>query len=424
MLYNDCIVFGGWIVKSKINKLARLIVRAGLNVKKDQLVVIHTHVEAIDLTRAVVKQAYEAGAKDVIVRYRDEIIDHEHYLHADASCFEKVRESASLFYEETAQEGACYLSIIGSDPDLMKDVDSKRMANASRLLREKTPFYRYQLDTMKAQWCVVPAATQAWANKVYPKDENALEKLWEDIFYVCRIDEKDPLDNWKEHKKSFEKKLEKLNTMDIESLHYTNSLGTDLIVKLPLHYVFEGGDSHLLDEKSTAYFANIPTEEVFSAPLKTGVDGRLVASMPLIHSGSRVNDFWFEFKDGKVVDFDAKEGKDVLASILDTDEGARYLGEVALVPAGSPIHSLQRIFYNTLIDENASCHFALGKAYNECIQDGLYMDAKQLEENGLNNSFVHVDFMVGTLDLSIVAKTHSGEQIPIFVQGKWTSLFD
>ena len=420
MLYNDCIVFGGWIVQSKINKFARLIVRAGLNVKKDQLVVIHTHIEAKDLTRAVVKEAYKVGAKDVLVRYRDEIIQHEQYKHAPIHIY----EHEALFYNETSQEGACYLSIVGSDPDLMKDVDAKRVAQSARMLRQKTTFYRHQLDTMQTQWCVVPAATEAWAKKVYPEDDRALEKLWEDIFYVCRIDERDPLDNWKEHKKSFEKKLEILNSMQIESLQYMNSLGTCLNVKLPLKYRFEGGDSTLLDEAKTAYFANIPTEEVFSAPLKTGVNGRLVASMPLIHSGSRVEDFWFTFKDGKVIDYDARVGKEVLASILESDEGASYLGEVALVGVGSPINQLNRVFYNTLIDENASCHFALGKSYNECIEGGLSMEEDQLEQCGLNQSFVHVDFMVGTSDLSIVANTYSNEQIPIFVHGKWTSLFD
>lgn len=412
------------MLQNKIKKLARLIVRSGLHVKENQLVVIRSHVEAIELTRAVVKEAYEAGAKDVVVRYSDEIIQHEHYLHADDACFQDVPQYEVEFYNETAKEGACYLSVIGADPDLMKDVDPNRMASSAKLLRQKTQLYRNQLDTMKTQWCVVPCPTKAWAMKVYPamSEAAAIQTLWDDIFYVCRIDENDPVDNWEKHKESFQKKVKILNQMNLKQLHYQNKLGTDLIVQLPKGYIFEGGESTLLD--GTEYFANIPTEEVFSAPLRTGVDGKLYASMPLIHAGSRIDRFWFEFKDGKVVDFDAEEGRDVLASIIESDEGSCYLGEVALVPAGSPINSLHRVFYNTLIDENASCHFALGKAYNECVEGGLYMDSKELMEHGLNVSFVHVDFMVGTKDLTITGEDEEGKQIPIFVHGKWTSLFD
>ena len=426
-MYNVCIFLpGGCMLNSKIEKLACLVVRSGLHVKKGQLVVVNAHIEAVDFTRAVVKEAYEAGAKEVIVRYNDEIVAHERFLHADDSCFECVRECDALFYNETAQEGACYLSIIGANPDLMKDIDPWRISNSSKLLRQKTMEYRNRLDTMKAQWCVVPVPSKAWAKKVFPEldEKDAMLALWNAIFYMCQIDERDPVDVWNGRKVSFAKKVQFLNGLDLKSLHYRNGLGTDLVVELCEGYRFEGGESALLDEEGTEYFANIPTEEVFSAPKRTGVNGRLVASMPLIYGGNRIEDFWFEFKNGKVVDFDAKMGKEVLKNILDTDDGSAYLGEVALVPAGSPIQSLNRIFYNTLIDENASCHFALGKAYNECIEGGLYMDDEQLLEHGLNVSFVHVDFMVGTNDLSIVGLTTSGEQIPIFVDGKWTSMFD
>ena len=426
-MYNVCIFLpGGSMLDSKINLFARLIVRAGLNVKKGQLVVVNAHIEAVELARAVVKEAYKAGAKEVIVRYNDEIVAHERYLHADDSCFEQVRACDSLFYNETAQEGACYLSIIGADPDLMKDVDPWRISNSSKLLRQKTMEYRNCLDTMKSQWCVVPSPSKAWAKKVFPEldEKEALLALWDAIFYMCQIDDCDPVDVWNGRKASFAKKVKMLNDLHLKSLHYKNGLGTDLVVELCDGYRFEGGESALLDDEGTEYFANIPTEEVFSAPKRSGVNGRLVASMPLIHGGNKIEDFWFEFKNGRVVDFDARTGKEVLKSILNTDEGSSYLGEVALVPAGSAIQSLNRIFYNTLIDENASCHFALGKAYNECVEGGLYMDDEQLLEHGLNVSFVHVDFMVGTNDLSIVGLTASGEQIPVFVDGKWTSMFD
>ena len=187
-------------------------------------------------------------------------------------------------------------------------------------------------------------------------------------------------------------------------------------------YLFAGGGSYTTN--NIYFFANIPTEEIFSAPKKTGVNGKLYSALPLAYNGAIVKDFWFEFKDGQVVDYDAKEGKEVLTSILDTDEGAKYLGEIALVPYGSPISALNTLFYETLIDENASCHFALGASYNECIEGGLKMSEEELLDHGMNQSFTHVDFMVGTSDLSIEATLKNGEKIFVFKDGKYTSEFD
>ena len=406
----------------KLEKYAKLLVYSGLHVKKGQVVVVRSPLEGYPLVRLVTKYAFEAQAKDVIVKYNDEVVDHERYLHADADVFENVREYDALFYNETAQEGACYLSLIGEDPDLMKDVDPKRMSSYQSLLKSKTKPYRQALDTMKNQWCIAAISTENWAKKVYPNQEDALNLLWEDIFTVSRIDDKDPIQNWEDHKLSFEKKVKVLNDMDIVSLHYTNSLGTDLEVGLPENYIFCGGGSYLMD--GTYYFPNIPTEEIFSMPHRLKVNGKLYSAMPLCHHGALVKDFWFEFKEGRVVDYDAKEGKDVLTSILETDEGSRYLGEVALVPYGSPISQLNRQFYTTLIDENASCHFALGQSYQECIQDGLTSEEDVLLAQGANQSLSHVDFMVGTKDLSIVATTKENKQFPIFVEGRFSSLFD
>ena len=189
------------------------------------------------------------------------------------------------------------------------------------------------------------------------------------------------------------------------------------MVELPEHYRFAGGNSLLID--GTSYFANIPTEEIFAAPLKKGIQGKLVASMPLSHQGTLIKDFWFQFKDGKVIDFDAKEGKQVLAEILSTDAGSSYIGEIALVPYDSPISNYHQIFYETLIDENASCHFAFGQSYPECIEKGLSMTSEELKEHGLNQSNIHVDFMVGTKDLQIEGKTRKGEEITIFQNGNF-----
>lgn len=410
-------------LNKNLEEYARLLVYSGLNVKKGQVVVCRVPVEAVKLVRMIVKKAYEAGASNVLVKYNDEVVSHERYKHAQDSVFENVYEHEVTFLNDTAKQQACYLTLVGDDPDLMSDIDPKKVSTYSKLFRSKTKYWRKQLDFMECQWCIGAVATPAWAKKVYPdcSEEEAMEKLWDAIFKMTRV-YGDSVENWEAHKKSFEKKVQLLNEWKIQSFHYKNSLGTDLVVEMPKGYVFAGGGSFLND--GTYYFPNMPTEEVFSCPKRNGVNGKLVASMPLCHNGSLIEDFYFEFKDGKVVNFDAKKGKDVLQSILDTDEGSMYLGEIAFVPYGSPISLLQTIFYETLIDENASCHFALGTSYAECIEGGLQMSEEELLEKGANQSFTHVDFMVGTQDLSIIAKCENGQEIPVFVDGKYTQVFD
>ncbi len=398
----------------KFNTYAKLLIQDGLNVQKNQIVVIKAPVEVHDFVALLVEEAYASGAKDVIVRYVDSTIAKLRYLHSEASVFESVPDYEAQFYNETSEKGACYLTLVGEDPDAMKGVDPNRMANYQKAFRLATKPYRNRLDFMENQWCIAAVATQEWATKVYPdvSKEEATDRLWESIFKVSRIDT-----CWQDRKQSFETITHKLNGLGIEKLHYTNALGTDLWVELPDHYLFVGGGSML--KNGTYYFPNIPTEEVFGAPKRTGVNGRLVASMPLNHNGSLIDSFWFEFKDGAIVDYDAKVGKDVLQSIIESDEGSKYLGEIALVPYDSPISNMHTIFYETLIDENASCHFAIGASYAECLDGGLEMDEDTLLEHGMNQSTVHVDFMVGTSDLTIDAYTKEGV-VSIFTHGNYS----
>lgn len=404
----------------KQKEYAKLLIQSGLHVKEGQVVVIQGPVEVYPFIRLLVQEAFAAKAKDVKVRYADERIAHQRFVSCDASVFENVWEHDALFYNETSEKGACYLTLVGEDPDLMKDVDPAIMATASKSMRLATKPYRYRLDHMENQWCIAAVSTADWARKVYPdlEEEKAVETLWNDIYSISRMDQGDAIQAWEQHKEHFRSIVQTLNAMDIETLHYTNGSGTDLTVGLPEGYIFAGGGSELND--GTYYFPNIPTEEVFSAPHKLKVNGTLYSSMPLNHNGSLVKDFWFTFKDGKVEEYGAKEGKDVLTSILTTDEGSSYLGEVALVPVDSPIAMRNRIYYETLIDENASCHFALGQSYPECIENGLEMSEEEMEALGMNQSLSHVDFMVGTADLSIVATTKSGKTIPIFENGTFT----
>ncbi len=402
----------------QLNQYADVLIKYGLNVQKGQVVVVRAPVESYEFVRIVVEKAYGRGAANVIVRYEDQQITHQKYLKSVEDTFLDVPSYESDFYNMTSEQGACYLILVGDDPTLMADVNQKRMATYQKLMRQATKEYHDRLDHMKNQWCIGAVSTSVWATKVYPdmNEADAVYHLWNDIFKVARIEE-----DWLERKADFQRITKRLNAMDIESLHYSNHLGTDLDVKLPDHYIFEGGGSSLVN--GVYYFPNIPTEEVFSAPHRLGVNGRLYASMPLNHNGAMVDSFWFEFKEGRIVDYDAEVGKDVLESILNTDEGSRYLGEIALVPYGSPISLMHKTFYETLIDENASCHFAIGDSYAECIEGGLEATSEDLLERGMNQSHVHVDFMVGTQDLEIVATTKAGQKVIIFQEGKYTDTF-
>lgn len=279
-------------------------------------------------------------------------------------------------------------------------------------------FYDH-LDLGIDRWCIAGAPSLAWANKVFPdmSDKEAVQALWQAIFKVTRCDHNDPIEAWNDHRRSFERRVKILNEKKIKSLHYTNSLGTDLTIGLNDKYLFAGGGSYTTD--GVYSFPNIPTEEIFTSPNKKSVDGIVYSAMPLNYNGNIIDEFTITFKDGRIVDYSAKQGYDVLKSIIETDEGSHYLGEVALVPYDSPIRNMGILFYNTLFDENASCHLAIGRGFSECIEDGLTMNKEQLLEKGINDSLTHVDFMIGTDDLSIVATLDDGEEFVVFENGNF-----
>ena len=404
----------------KLKQYAKLIVESGLNVQPHQIVVIQAPIEAYELVRYISEYAFKRQCEDVIIRYSDEIVEHTRFTYRSVEQWEHYPEHEALMYNMTARQNACYLFLTGEDPELMKDIDAKKIAAFSKAKNEATKECRDGRMFMKNSWCIAAVATQKWAEKVYPKEKNPKEKLWDSIFSICRINE-NAISNWENHKHSFEHKMNLLNSMQIQSLHYTNSIGTDFKIDLCEDYLFEGGGSTL--KNGIYYFPNIPTEELFTSPERTSANGKLVASMPLCYNGNLIEDFWFEFKDGKVTDFGAKTGKDILQSILNIYENARYLGEVALVPYDSPISQTNTLFYETLFDENAACHFALGSSFAECIKDGLTMTKEQLMEKGLNDSLTHVDFMIGTRDLKIVATCKNGDEVTIFEDGNFSSIF-
>ncbi len=410
--------------KEYLNKLARLAIQSGVNLQKNQILLIQCDVEMAELCQKCVEEAWKAGAQDVIVLYEDVKSLREMYEHASMDTLQTAPAGYVAAMEDTARKGGAFLRIEGEDPDAFAGIDPKRLDARRMAKRKACPIYREGIDSGRLSWSIIACPTRAWAARVYPEldEEEALEKLWESVFSISRVDENDPIENWKEHSQNLKNRIEKLQAKDIVRFHYTSSNGTDLWVDLPEGYRFEGGSSTLSNGLSIN--CNIPSEEIFSAPKKDGVNGRLEAVLPLSVNGTLVENFGFTFKDGKAIEMHAKKGEDVLTSILDTDENSRYLGEIALVDKRSPIRQSHRIFYNTLFDENAACHFAFGQSYAETIDNGLNMSRAELEEAGMNQSDIHVDFMVGAEDLKIDGITANGEVIPVFENGSFTAEFD
>lgn len=402
-----------------LNEYAKLCVKVGINLQKGQPLVINSPVEGAEFVRLVAKHAYEAGAKQVHVNWNDEALTKMKYENAPMEVFEKFPKWYADGLEEFAEDGAGFLSIYSEDPELLKEIDPKKIAanNKSASIALKG-FRKYTMNDINA-WCVVSIPTKGWAKRVFPdvSEEEAMKKLWNAIFMATRMNLEDPVGAWEDHLKNLEEKVDFLNEKKFKKLHYISSNGTDLKVELPEGHIWAGGGSK--NVKDVFFVANMPTEEVFTMPLKTGVNGVVYSTKPLNYGGNLIDNFKLTFKDGKVVDFEAKEGYEVLKDLLALDEGAKHLGEVALVPFDSPISQSNIIFLNTLFDENASCHFALGKAYPTNIKGGENMSDEELERKGVNDSLTHVDFMVGSKDLSIVGETKDGEKVQIFENGNW-----
>ncbi len=405
--------------KEMLKKYAQLVVKTGVNLQKEQILVITSPIECAEFTRMIAEKAYKEGAKDVVIHWKDELFSKIRYMNAPEEVFEEFSQWEKELYISNARKGAAFISIAASDPEIMKNVDPKRMAKAQKSRSIALKEFREKLMANKNSWLVVSIPTVAWAKKVFPdlSDNEAVEKLWETIFKTVRVDKEDPVAAWEEHKENLKKSLDFMNSNQFKYLHYTNSIGTDLKIELPEEHIWLGGSE--LTPEGVEFIANMPTEEIFTLPKKTGVNGKVVSSMPLNYNGNLIEDFSLTFKDGKIIEFSAEKGYDTLKTLIETDEGSHYLGEVALVPYDSPISNTKILFYNTLFDENASCHLAIGKAYPVCIKGGEDMKEEELEKLGVNDSLVHEDFMIGTKDLNIRGITKDGKEIQVFKDGNF-----
>jgi aminopeptidase len=404
---------------NQLEKYARLLVQTGINVQDNQTLVVNCPVECAYFARVIATEAYAVGARKVVINWRDDLVSRITLLNAKDDIFDEFPEWQKAFYNDLANEGAAFLSISASDPEVFKGVDPERMARQNKASSTAIAAYRSRMMSNKNAWCVASIPTESWAVKVFPgvTTEVAVEKLWDAIFKSVRVDQADPVVAWNEHKANLQRRLKMLNDFNFKSMTYKNSLGTDFNVALVEEHIWLGGSEYT--PEGVEFIANMPTEEVFTAPAKIGSNGKVVSSMPLNYNGNLIDNFSLTFENGKIVDFTAEQGYDVLKGLLDTDEGARHIGEVALVPYDSPISNLKTLFFNTLYDENASCHFAFGKAYPVNVEGGKDATNDELAAKGINDSLTHVDFMIGTKDLSIVGIQADGTQVVVFENGNF-----
>ncbi|AQY51445.1 aminopeptidase [Listeria weihenstephanensis FSL R9-0317] len=402
----------------KLEKYAELIVKVGVNIQPNQKVVINSSVESAPLSRLLTKKAYEAGASDVIINWADDEITLLRYQNSPLEIFEQAPLHRAAERIELAGENAAFVSIVSENPDLLKGVDGQKIAANQKAMGQALEKFRQMIQSNAISWTVVGAASEGWAAKVFPNlpQSEQVATLWETIFETTRINTADPIQTWKTHDETLNSKAAYLNDQQYTALHYT-APDTDLTIGLPENHVWVGAGSY--NKQGKEFMANMPTEEVFSCAQKDKVNGYVSSTKPLSYAGNIIDKFKITFKDGRIVDVVAEQGEEILKDLVATDEGSHYLGEVALVPDPSPISQSGILFYNTLFDENASNHLAIGSAYAFNIKGGEDMSREELEKAGVNSSMTHVDFMIGSDQMNIDGITKTGEKVPVFRNGDW-----
>jgi len=403
--------------KSVLRKYAQLIAKCGVNVQKGQEVEILAELDQPGFVRMVVEECYRLGAKKVIVDWTDQKTSRLHAKYRSLETMSKMEKWEKERWQHRVDEIPCRIYIESEDPDGLKDVDQNKMQKANQKLYPIIRKYRDQLEN-KYQWCICAVPGEAWAKKLFPnlRKSQAIEKLWEAILSTSRVTD-DPIKAWDEHNKDLLSRCNYLNSLGIDELHYTAGNGTDLTVGLMELSQFNGGGDTSL---SGIYFnPNIPSEECFTSPKRGRAEGIVYATKPLSFMGQLIDNFWIRFKDGRAVEWHAEKNNEMLTKMIEMDEGSHYLGECALVPVDSPISNSGLLFYNTLFDENAACHLALGLGFADCVKGFQNMTLDECRALGVNKSMIHVDFMIGCADMNITAKTRDGREVPIFRNGNW-----
>lgn len=404
-----------------MKKYAQLIAEVGIGANNKQDVVIKAPTEAYQFVRYLVLELYNAKARSVSVDWVDSMVEKHTLMHVSPTKLSLVPEWEIAREKERVDKDYARISLIGEDPCIFRSVASDRLKRYNKAQIEAFHSYKMAYNSNQLGWCIAAVPTKNWAKRVFPglSPTQAMLKLWNCIYESCRIFEnEDPVELWKAHIAELKKHAEILNKYSFKSLHYTNSLGTDLTVGLAKNHIWCSASANQI-RNGLQFVPNLPTEEVFTMPDRLHVSGKVFSSRPLSYNGVLISDFWFEFKDGKVIDFGAKEGLDKLTEIVKFDETSSHLGEAALVPYDSPISKQGVIYQSTLFDENAACHLALGQSFGENLKNGEEMTEDEIFAAGGNKSKVHVDFMIGTKDLSIDGIKEDGTKVAVFRNGNF-----
>ncbi|WP_314315487.1 aminopeptidase [Negativicoccus succinicivorans] len=402
---------------------ADVLLQYGVNLQPEQLLLINAPVEAHEFVTVLVNAAYAHGAGDVQVDWQSGTVFAQRLQYAQEDSLLYTRPSQITKAQEYLAENRAIISLVSCDSPLFKEVPTTRI-NAFQQAKNKVfQFYSQAIMNSQVQWLVAAVATPTWAALLFPDETpvTALEKLWDSIFYVSRIQNEDALAAWQNHLDTLHRRRRLLDALRLDTLHYMSKNGTDFVIGLPDTHIWQGGNEK--SGRAVPFAANIPTEEIFTAPDFRRMTGHVTSTRPLVVYNQTVEGLELDFVDGKVVQVEASKGKEAIEQLLASDEGARFLGEVALVPKDSPIAQIPYSFYETLIDENASCHLALGAAYPTCITDGKTKNDDELTAAGLNRSMIHVDFMIGSSDLTIVGRTKDGREVEIFHDGNFSPDF-
>ncbi|QXE03245.1 aminopeptidase [Terribacillus sp. DMT04] len=405
------------VSENQLQKYAELAVRFGVNVQKNQLVVIHSDVKNVTFARLIQMAAYEAGASNVVMDWTDEESTKAFYIHAADDAINHFPNWQHARYKEWDAAGAAYIHIISENFDISKGVSTERISHFQKAFRTKLENHYAKIRSHEVRWCLLAVPSFSWAAKVFPhvRKEEAVQLLWQAILSGARADGIYPIKDWENHNRAFESRKTFLNNHQFEALHFTNSRGTDLVVGMPNNHVFIGGG--VTDNKGISFFPNIPTEEIFSAPHKDKVNGRLVATKPLVYGGRVIHDVSLIFQDGQITAYDAATGQEALEHLIETDEGSHYLGEIALVSNHSPLAHADMLFYNTLFDENTACHIGIGNASPSNLQHGSNLSGKALKEAGLNSSLLLVNVTFGSEDMNVAGRKEGRAEVLLMKDG-------
>ena len=405
------------MTRETLIKFARTVLKIGVNLQENQGLEIICPVEKSDVAEALTEVAYEMKAKIVHVRWECEKVDKLNYLNASAETLSDIPKWFVDSKNYLVKEGFCYVAIAAEDPSAFDGVPAEKLAAKAKARGKALKKFYDSVMSNGIRWCVVSVPTANWAKKVFPNAKTPEEELSRAIESTMRLNTANPVKEWQKHVATLNTRAEFLNSHDFYSLHFSNAKGTDFTVGLCDGHKWLSAEEMAKD--GLPFVANMPTEEVFTAPHRLKADGVIKSAMPLCYNGQIIDNFTIKFKKGKVVDFSAEKGYETLKNLIETDSGTRRLGEVALIGKNSPIAKSKTLFYNTLFDENASCHIALGKGYPTTIINGDNISPEERKKRGLNDSIEHVDFMIGTADLTVDGITKDGKTIPLFRDGDW-----